>query len=107
MSEMVVVGLSEEQQETVERIRELVEDLGKELVDGHFDTVQVQALVDGRRVTFRMTSREDQLRYLIGGGGDTAKAMRLLLKNAGYRNDLIFGFEVVESFDQPVGVVAR
>lgn len=65
-------------------MKDLLDYLARELVDDP-DAVQVEEAEDGRGVVFTLRVGPEDMGKVIGRGGRTARAIRMVMKAAGMR----------------------
>ena len=92
--EELVVG-NEELNIGQERVLELISYVVVNLVE-HPDDVTVDVVRRGGRDVYRVTVHDDDLGKVIGKGGQTARALRVLLAAVSARTDQRIGLEIVE-----------
>lgn len=78
-----------------ERVLELISFVLINLVE-HPDDVTVDILRRDDRDVFRVTVHDEDLGKVIGKGGQTARALRVLLSAVSARTDQRIGLEIVE-----------
>lgn len=72
---------------------EFVTQIARSLVNNP-DDVQVEDRIDERGVLIQLWVHKDDLGRVIGKGGDTANAIRTLLRGLGVKNNAHYGFKV-------------
>lgn len=79
-----------------ENMRDLLDFLARELVDDP-DAVQVEQVEDERGVLLTLRVSQDDMGKVIGRGGRTARAIRIVMKAAGMRAGIHHtGVEIVD-----------
>ncbi|HET7309419.1 MAG TPA: KH domain-containing protein [Actinomycetota bacterium] len=79
-----------------ENMRDLLDFLARELVDDP-DAVQVEQVDDERGVLLTLRVAQDDMGKVIGRGGRTARAIRIVMKAAGMRAGIHHtGVEIVD-----------
>ena len=79
-----------------EDVKDLLEYLARELVDDP-DAVQVEQVDDERGVLLTLRVAQDDMGKVIGRGGRTARAIRIVMKAAGVRAGIQHtGVEIVD-----------
>ena len=79
-----------------ENMRDLLDYLARELVDDP-DAVQVEQVDDERGVLLTLRVAQDDMGKVIGRGGRTARAIRIVMKAAGMRAGIHHtGVEIVD-----------
>ena len=81
---------------TPENVKDLLDYLARELVDDP-DAVQVEQVDDERGVLLTLRVAQDDMGKVIGRGGRTARAIRIVMKAAGMRAGIQHtGVEIVD-----------
>jgi len=75
--------------------QEFIEFIVKQLVENP-EEVQVERSIDERGVLITLTVKRDDMGRVIGKGGQTAKAMRVLLRVIGSKNNARINLKIVE-----------
>jgi predicted RNA-binding protein YlqC (UPF0109 family) len=79
-----------------ENMKDLLDFLARELVDDP-DAVQVEQVDDERGVLLTLRVAQDDMGKVIGRGGRTARAIRIVMKAAGMRAGIHHtGVEIVD-----------
>ena len=79
-----------------ENMRDLLDFLARELVDDP-DAVQVEQVDDERGVLLTLRVAQDDMGKVIGRGGRTARAIRIVMKAAGMRAGIHHtGVEIID-----------
>lgn len=78
-----------------EQARDFVEFVVKSLVENP-DDVQVDSSVDSMGVLITLRVAASDMGKIIGKSGQTAKALRVLLRMMGSRNDARYNLKIIE-----------
>jgi uncharacterized protein len=76
-------------------VRELIEFLARELVDDP-DSVQVTEAHDDRGVRYQLRVAPEDMGKVIGRGGRTARAMRLVVQAAARKRQMAATVDIVD-----------
>ncbi len=79
-----------------DELHELVLYLARSLVDSP-ESVSLEHDVDGQRIYFRLSVPDDEKGKVIGRGGRTARALRLLLGAAAAKKGLGAELEIIDT----------
>ncbi len=79
----------------MEKDQEFVEYVAKAIVN-HPEDVKTERIVDERGVLITLHINQDDMGYVIGRSGQTARAMRTLLKIVGAKNDARVNLKIYE-----------
>jgi predicted RNA-binding protein YlqC (UPF0109 family) len=79
--------------------QEFAETLVKEIV-GNPGAVSIERTVDDRGILLTLTVDPEDVGYVIGRQGSTAKAIRTLLKAIGARSDARINFKINQPGDE-------
>ena len=82
----------------MEKDQEFVEYVAKAIVN-HPEDVKTERIVDERGVLITLHINQDDMGYVIGRSGQTARAMRTLLKIVGAKNDARVNLKIYEPED--------
>lgn len=82
----------------MEKDQEFVEYVARAIVN-HPDDVSTERIVDERGVLITLHINQEDMGYVIGRSGQTARAMRTLLKIVGAKNDARVNLKIYEPED--------